>query len=725
MTRDPTSLVIGETPVIVPVALASMPKAIHVAVVDADVAGSLLKVVKGVYAPAMTRNAEWPESVRDELSAHAHRYLAGLTERTHELRGETVLYVPDEPGLASSVSDSAREDADETERGFERAALDAELTRRLESVVIHWTRQIREVARETTVGGGARTARAAGPLDASNEAASSFGAAEEDASDGPLAEVAFWHARARDLAGIARQLDDAGVASVVGVLRKARSTYLEPFSELRGVVAKELAAAEDNARFLNTLVPPCEALAKARATEVAGLVPGISHRVRLVWNAAENYDQERVFGLLRKISDEVTRRCAKDVSVRDIMDGNVAHAVEALHASIEACDAWKTSFEFTRAAVNKRHADDPAMRWPWPQSSLFARLDAFEQRCKDLLDVCDAQAQFAPRGPPPVFGGATGPDTAKSFADIREAFRRVASALRAGGARSALDVAAASWHDDFDAFASGVKDLEVRFQNAMTAACDSARADLSAFVERVDALRAMSVGDGSLPVGRCADRLTSELFAAFADELAAVKKHFDTHRENPPVPPSVPPEGALGRARGGGGGVDGGAQRKSGGAEEGRDVFARRPGGHRRIARRRRRPRARARVSAPGVRRGAPAVREVRQGPARRLGRARRARGGALGEAEAGEPVADRRRRGGRRGRRDEGAERTRVASRAFRRGAARVPRGDEALRAHVLPDPARLRRAGGQPREVPRHARGRARAGGGVQRRDAPPRRG
>ena len=80
----------------------------------------------------------------------------------------------------------------------------------------------------------------------------------------------------------------------------------------------------------------------------------------------------------------------------------------------------------------------------------------------------------------------------------------------------------------------------MRFQNAMTAACDSARADLSAFVERVDALRAMSVGDGSSPVGRCADRLTSELFAAFADELAAVKKHFDTHRENPPVPPSVP-----------------------------------------------------------------------------------------------------------------------------------------------------------------------------------------
>ena len=50
---------------------------------------------------------------------------------------------------------------------------------------------------------------------------------------------------------------------------------------------------------------------------------------------------------------------------------------------------------------------------------------------------------------------------------------------------SRLDVSAASWHDDFNAFASGVKDLEVRFQNAMTAACESARADLTAFVERI------------------------------------------------------------------------------------------------------------------------------------------------------------------------------------------------------------------------------------------------
>ena len=175
--------------------------------------------------------------------------------------------------------------------------------------MIHWTHGKfgKSCARRTAArsdadrygGGGARAAGRDG-FSGSGVALTS-GVAEEDASDGPLAEVRFWHSRARGPKdGIARQLGDKNVAAVVRVLRKARSMYLEPFSELNAIVANELLAAEDNARFLNTLVPPCEALAKAKATDVAGLVPGISHRVRLVWNAAEKYDQDRVFGLLLK-----------------------------------------------------------------------------------------------------------------------------------------------------------------------------------------------------------------------------------------------------------------------------------------------------------------------------------------------------------------------------------------------------------------------------------------
>ncbi len=38
---------------------------------------------------------------------------------------------------------------------------------------------------------------------------------------------------------------------------------------------------------------------------------------------------------------------------------------------------------------------------------------------RDLLDVCQAQKQFAPRGPLPAFGGPKGADVTTSLLDIQ------------------------------------------------------------------------------------------------------------------------------------------------------------------------------------------------------------------------------------------------------------------------------------------------------------------
>ena len=140
-----------------------------------------------------------------------------------------------------------------------------DLTQRLESLVIHWTRQIREVANE---------------LEAS--------AAGND--EGPLAEIAHWRGRAEDLSGIRAQLGDARVRGVVEFLTRAKSVYLGKFLELRDVVDEQAGAAQSNLKFLQTLTAPCEALAKAKARDVPALLPEILHRVRLIWNTSEHYN---------------------------------------------------------------------------------------------------------------------------------------------------------------------------------------------------------------------------------------------------------------------------------------------------------------------------------------------------------------------------------------------------------------------------------------------------
>jgi hypothetical protein len=52
--------------------------------------------------------------------------MANLTERAHELKGKTVLYIP-----AEDIRDVAA------------AAREKDLVQRLESTLIHWTRQIK------------------------------------------------------------------------------------------------------------------------------------------------------------------------------------------------------------------------------------------------------------------------------------------------------------------------------------------------------------------------------------------------------------------------------------------------------------------------------------------------------------------------------------------------------------------------------------------------------
>lgn len=78
-------------------------------------------------------------------------------------------------------------------------------------MVIHWTRQIKEVL-------------------ASQEAM------ESADSSGPLEEIEFWKARCEDLSGLTTQLDKPGILKVVKIIERAKSSYLPPFRKLSRMI---------------------------------------------------------------------------------------------------------------------------------------------------------------------------------------------------------------------------------------------------------------------------------------------------------------------------------------------------------------------------------------------------------------------------------------------------------------------------------------------------------
>lgn len=70
--------------------------------------------------------------------------------------------------------------------------------------------------------------------------------------------------------------------------------------------------------------------------------------------------------------------------------------------------------------------------------------------------------------PIPLFSGCKGPEIARSLKEIEHSFDKLMSSLQSVES-TMLDVKATAWHEEYNKYRSGVKDLEVMLQNVINA----------------------------------------------------------------------------------------------------------------------------------------------------------------------------------------------------------------------------------------------------------------
>ena len=136
-----------------------------------------------------------------------------------------------------------------------------------------------------------------------------------------------------------------------------------------------------------------------------------------------------------QVSNEIIARCCAAISLPDVFSPEVDAVSTVLQQAIDAGEKWKMLYLRTARAVTLRSSRP----WNHDLSPIFAHIDAFMQRCADLQEVCQAQLQFAPRAPLPVFGGTRGEAIKQSIEDIQAAFAQRVRAL-AGVGYNILDV---------------------------------------------------------------------------------------------------------------------------------------------------------------------------------------------------------------------------------------------------------------------------------------------
>ena len=256
------------------------------------------------YAPKLLGENDWPEGVKKEFVANLHSFMATITETSYNAKGKTYLYIPNE-----DLTD------------VDTAIKDKDLIQRLESIVICWTRQIKDLVQN-------------------QESQTS-----QDNSS-PLDEIDYWKKRTSNLDVLTKRLQDPKLLKIIDVLKKNTSSYLTQFEDLKDKIQVGYDEASNTLKFLQTLEEPCRKIEKAQPKDIPKLLPDVLYNVRVIWELSKYYNtKDRMKGLLTRISNQINQRCRQKISKDEMLGDDVEKCMEDLDESIQCCQQWKAICE--------------------------------------------------------------------------------------------------------------------------------------------------------------------------------------------------------------------------------------------------------------------------------------------------------------------------------------------------------------------------------------------
>lgn len=240
------------------------------------------------------------------------------------------------------------------------------------------------------------------------------------------------------------------------------------------------------------------------------------------------------------------RRCSSAISIQEIFEGDVDQSMRSLNDSIQCGVEWKSIYMSTKEAIRKRHSNEPRRHWNFDAANIFAQIDAFVQRCRDLLEVCEGQLQFArqsinlrkgldPKAALPVFAGSHGPETLRALIDIEHRFDTLLHRLKSVD-YWILDVKSTKWHEDYNAFKNAVKDLEVMMQTHIGAAFETVET-VELGVQYLEAFTELAQRES---IERCVQLKTAHVYDLFRNQLDRHRTEFEERRQNPPLRSTEP-----------------------------------------------------------------------------------------------------------------------------------------------------------------------------------------
>ena len=466
-----------------------------------DVLRHLTDVSKEIYMPLLCnpRNQQnWSEIVAKDVMERLHTFMANLQITVGQVDGYTRLPLP------------PVEDLDPTFR----YTTNKERVHVLEGCLVTWTRQIKVVLKQDPEQ-----------------------LLKRGQHPGPISEIQFWRQQSTDLNAIFRQLQSEQVRAVLQHLDQAKSTYNMPFAKLCKEVFGARAEANDNLRYLRPLESWFERLEQASLDTLTDLFRPITHMLLLVWNNSRFYNTpNRLVVMVREICNELIKHAVKYINGEAIFtfieDEEAHRARDMIKTILQVCGQFKHTYFDYKAKANLECPTNP---WRIQNNALFVRLDAFLERCHDILDLTETVVQFSKLGKLEV-GGTKGKTLSTSVQQIYADFEGAINAFRSVG-YDIMDLEVKRFDDDFYEFRVTSKELERRLASVLNQGFEDATTIGGKF-------KLLDSFEGLLERPIIADELEKKqmsLISAYSEDLHSMQKLFLEKRESPPIPSNMPP----------------------------------------------------------------------------------------------------------------------------------------------------------------------------------------
>lgn len=368
------------------------------------------------------------ETLSRDLTTSFHQFLSQSYITLGLSRGRTLLPLPPKDSISAAfVNDKA-------------ASKDKERIHLLESCVITWTRQIRLVLKL--------------------EGLTESGEPALQISQGISTEFDIWRSRADNLSSLYEQLQSERLRKVLRILEATKSTYYVPFTRL----CKEVAVAREEAMELNRYYRPIRKLTlafmkTASIWNLHFLFRPISHMFLLAWRESRHFAQSsRISICFEKLGNNIIQLATSEITGKGILSDTSPRAESLLRQAVMVSSILRTVFiDYRQKSELDRSGANP---WKVQESSVFAKLDLFLERCHDILDLLETNEQFTPLKLA-VIGGARGKKLTRMVAQIHQEFVVAFERMR-GLPYNIFDISIRDFDDDYFEFRTCVRALERR-----------------------------------------------------------------------------------------------------------------------------------------------------------------------------------------------------------------------------------------------------------------------